>query len=105
MGLNTAAALAKAAGVSPAWLAYGMGSPEDVAATLPPQLAALVARLPKSTYPAKLVEQAAFVRDLIGQKDLSEELWRDYLDGLRREARRLALEVAGTAIEELGLKR
>lgn len=105
MGVQTAAALAQAAGVSPGWLAYGAGSIDDVMATLPPNLQALLARVPKKTYPPHLITQAALVCDLLDEKDLPEDMWTEYLDQLRREGRRVALELATARIESRGLRR
>jgi transcriptional regulator with XRE-family HTH domain len=105
IGVETLLQLAKAAGVSPSWLAFGDGSPEDASATLPKNLQALIARLPPDTYSQVLILQAGLLRDIIGEKDLPEENWREYLDSLQREARRTGLELAALRMEQRGIKR
>ena len=108
VGVNSLFDLANSAKVSPAWLAFGFGSPTDelpLLFALPPKLRALVRRLPPNTYPEQLVRQAAMVVDIIGEKDLPEDVWQDYLDGLRKEARRVGLELAAGRLDERGVKR
>lgn len=104
-GVATVVALARAAGVSFLWLATGEGSPDDTPAIAPANLRALLDRLPVGTYPAPLVAQAMLIRELIGEADLPEDVWQDYLDGLRREARRVGLELASSRLDRRGVKR
>lgn len=105
MGLQVAIALAKSADVSFAWFALGEGTPEDASGRLPGNLERLLRRVPEGTYPKALVAQALLVRDLIGEADLPEDVWQDYLDGLRKEARRLGLELAASRLDSRGIKR
>lgn len=86
--------IAHAAGVSVTWLLTGEG-PRDQA--VPPNLAALLRVLPKDTYPDVVVRQA-LVMGAAREQDLSQDIWRDYLDGLRREARHLEISALATAI-------
>lgn len=105
MGISTAAALAGAAGVSFLWFSLGQGSMDDPATSIPSNLRALLAKAPKGGYPAPLVAQAMMVRDLIGESDLPEDVWEDYLDGLRKEARRVGLELAAARLDSRGVRR
>lgn len=108
IGVVSLYSLARAAKVSPAWLAYGMGEPGDDVPellTYPPSLLALLRRLPPNTYPEPLVRQAAMVLEIIDEKDLTEDAWRDYLDGLRKEARHAGLLNASLRLDSRGVKR
>lgn len=108
VGVASLFELAKAANVSPAWLAFGLGSPTDqlpVLFSLPPKLRALLKRLPPNAYPEQLVRQAAMLVEVIGEQDLPEDVWQDYLDGLRKEARRVGLELAAARLDDRGVKR
>lgn len=105
MGVNTAVALARAAGVHPAWFVLGAGEPDELNALLPPNLARLLASLTTDAFPDKMVKQALLLLDVIGEKDLPEDVWRDYLDALRKEARRVGLELAAARLTDRGLKR
>ena len=105
VSLQVAVALAKAAGVNFTWFALGLGSPDDDGAALPANLGALLKRLPPGTYPPALIRQALVGREVIGEKDLPEEIWRDYLDGLRREARRVGMEEAARRLDSRGIPR
>jgi hypothetical protein len=104
IGVSILSKLADAANVSFAWLATGVGSPSDDTrmVPLPANLEALVKR--RKDYPEPLVRQAAIVLELIGERDMSPEHWEDYLDGLRREARRLGLEAAASRLDERGIR-
>lgn len=93
--------LARAAGLSVAWLAAGEGEPL-LRPTLPPNLAALIERRPELS--AVLVQQAALVLKLTGDTDLTIEHWQDYIDGLRREARRVGLEAAASRLDDRGVR-
>jgi hypothetical protein len=99
IGVNTLAALAEVARVSPAWLAYGFG-PID---TGPPNLRAIVDARPKS-YSRELVQQAAMLREVIGEPDVPPELWRSYLNTLRKNARDLGVAVAKAKLDQRGVK-
>lgn len=100
IGVNTLASLAVVARVSPAWLAFGHGSVDAG----PENLKALTAKLPKGTYAEALVQQAVLVREVIGEPDLPGEIWQDYLDGLRKEARRVGLLLAAARLDSRGVK-
>lgn len=105
MGVETVMALATSAEVSPPWLAFGLGSPDDdPLSAMPPNLRALVAKRP-GAYPEALIRQAAVVVELLGQKDMRVEHWEDYVEALRREARRAGLEAAAARLDDLGMKR
>lgn len=105
MGLQVAISLAKAADVSFSWFALGEGSPEDASGRLPKNLETLLRRLPENTYPKALVAQALLGRELIGESDFPEEVWRDYLDALRREVRRLGFELTAVKLDARGMRR
>lgn len=108
IGVVNLYALATAAKLSPAWLAYGVGQPGDEVPellTYPSNLLALIRRLPPSTYPEALIRQSVMILEVIGEKDLTEETWRDYLDSLRKEARHVGLLTASLRLETRGVKR
>ena len=42
---------------------------------------------------------------MVGEEDLPAEVWRDYLDALRREVRRIGLELAAGRLERRGFPR
>jgi hypothetical protein len=109
IGVVNLYALARAAKVSPAWLAYGIGQPDDevpdLVLTFPENLQTLLRRIPPGTYPDALLRQAVMVLEITGETDLSEDTWRDYLDSLRKEARRVGLEMASLRLENRGVKR
>ena len=106
IGLGSVVALAKVAHVNEAWLAFGIGAAEDdPLAWQPNNLRSLLRKLPTNTYPTALLTQAAMVLEVIGEKDLPEDVWQDYLDGLRKEARRVGLELAAGRLESRGIKR
>ncbi len=93
--------IATATKVDERWLASGVGQPVvpesiDVDA-LPVNLRTLVEGSPPGTYSKDELRQAAMYRDLKG-RDLTEELWRDYLLSLRREARRMEHELAALRV-------
>lgn len=86
--------IAKAAGLSLSWLLAEEG-PRDQ--RVPRNLAALIHRLAKGTYPDVVIQQAMLL-GAAREADVPEDLWRDYLDGLRREARHLELAVLAGVI-------
>jgi hypothetical protein len=105
IGLHSLARLAEAAHVSLAWLALGIGEPEDEVASWLPENLRTFTQDKSSPYPAALLRQAVLVTAMVGEKDLPKEIWRDYLDGLRKEVRRIGLELAASRLEERGFKR
>lgn len=86
--------IAKAAELSLNWLLAGE-EPRDQ--RVPPRLAAVIRRLPKDAY-ADVVIRQAILFGASRDGDLTEELWLDYLDGLRREARHVEIAAAAAAI-------
>lgn len=102
IGVSTLVKLANAAGVSFTWLALGEGFPDDVLPPLPPNLAKVVEK--HRDIPETLVRQARMVLSMTGEKDLGQDAWLDYIDGLRREARRVGLEAAAARLEERGIR-
>ena len=106
IGLQSLAALAQVARVSPAWLAFGAGEPsDDIESLLPPLLRKLLKKLPAGQYPDLLLSQAVMVLQMIDEADLPEDVWQDYVDGLKKEVRRVGLEVAASRLEGRGFKR
>lgn len=105
IGISVLVRLAEAAKVNTAWLAVGIGAPDaGQLPALPRNLTALAERK-RDAYPDALLQQAACAVELTGEKDFGEEQWEDYLDGLKREVRRLGLEAASARLEERGIKR
>jgi hypothetical protein len=103
IGVGTLSKLAGAAGVSFTWLALGEGSPNDVLPPLPANLQAAVEK--RKDIPDVLIRQARMVLAMTGEDDLSVDAWLDYIDGLRREARRVGLEAAAARLEQRGIGR
>lgn len=87
-------ALAAALEVTIEWLVTGKSSAPE--GPLPPNLAPIAATLRAHLYPDWLIRQAAVFFE--AHEDLSPEQWRDYIDGLRREARRMELEVVAAKV-------
>jgi hypothetical protein len=105
MGVSVLKKLGDAAKVSFAWLALGAGVPDDdLVPSLPANLQALIAKRPKA-FPDALLRQAVIGLELTGEKDFGEDQWEDYLDGLKREARRLGLETAASRLDRRGVTR
>lgn len=103
MGVSTVIVLAQAAGISPAWLAFGYGPPEDIGMVLPPNLVTVLSRF-KGDYVQSVALQAAMIREILGERDLPEQVWRDYLDDLKKLARRVGLELAVARLDDRGVK-
>ena len=103
VGVSTLVKLANAANISFTWLALGEGSWSDLPPPRPPNLVKLLQR--RTDIPDVLIRQGLMVLDMVGEKDLTEEYWEDYLDALRREARRVGLEAAAARLDERGMRR
>lgn len=88
------AAIAKAWNVDLLWLAAGQGEPRASASTskLPEPLARVLKQQPER-WPEFAVSQALLIPE---SHLLAEAEWVDYLDALRREARRISLEARET---------
>jgi hypothetical protein len=82
--------IAHAAGVTVNWLLAGE-EPRDF--RVPRNLAAVIRSLPEGAYPAVVTRQAQLY-GAAREGDLSEDVWRDYLDGLYRELRHVELAAA-----------
>lgn len=86
-------ALASALNVSVEWLVSGRNPPPEL--PLPPNLGAIAAELRANGSPDWLIRQAAIFFET--HADLTPQQWREYVEGLRREARRMELEVKETS--------
>lgn len=98
-GIDGAAAvkIARTAGVSLNWLLTGE-EPRDQ--RVPINLQAVVREAQQGVYPDVVVQQAMMFGVARG-KDLSRELWRGYLEGLRRELHHVETAAALAASEAL----
>jgi transcriptional regulator with XRE-family HTH domain len=85
--------LANVLNVRVEWLVSGRNPPPDL--PLPPSLELVAEELRAEGYAEWLLRQAAVFYET--HDDLTPLQWREYIEGLRREARRMELEVKDSA--------